>query len=157
MLVNEYEKRVEDVGLAIGKSRSYIYKLVNIFSLPTQIIKSLRKGELTVAHCMLLSKLTDNPAVLEDIYKKTVNEALSRRDLETLISGYQQGRLEESDYSFFIPKVLVTEAGSRLRFEPRRRSIRLELNLLNDDFEAALKEVQRELKSLRKRHLKKVG
>lgn len=96
--------------------------------------------------------------MLKEVFEKAITDELSYRDLETLVAGHLQKNGErKSDYSFFSPKIVTTKAGSRLRFEPRRNSIRLELNLLHDDINDALTEVKRQLDMLRKRNLRVVG
>ncbi len=158
LLVNKYQKSVVDIALTLGKSKVYIYRLLKIYDLPGKMLKALRKGEITIAHAHWLTKLLDQPLVLDDVFERAVTDDLAYRDLETMVAEHLDNNDgQKSEYSFFSPKVVTTKAGSRLRFEPRRNSIRLELNLLHDDIETALDEVKKELEYLRKRHLKVVG
>ena len=158
LLVNKYQKSVVDIALTLGKSKVYIYRLLKIYDLPEKMLKALRKGEITIAHAHWLTKLLDQPLVLDDVFERAVTDDLAYRDLETMVAEHLDNNDgQKSEYSFFSPKVVTTKAGSRLRFEPRRNSIRLELNLLHDDIETALDEVKKELEYLRKRHLKVVG
>ncbi len=158
LLVNRYKNSAVEVAESIGKSQQYVRRLLKVFMLPPHMLKALRAGEITVAHAHQLTKLSNNPKALSNVFEKALKDDLAYRDLETLVAGYlQKDEKKQSDYTFFSPKVVTTKAGSRLRFEPRRNSIRLELNLLHTDFDAALDEVKRQLEALRKKHLKAVS
>jgi len=157
LLVNKYDKSVAEIAASLGKSEVYIRRLLAVYKLPAKIITALRRGEITIAHGHWLTRLLDDPKTLEGVYTKVIAEDLSYRDLEILVSGLlSRNSGQKERYAYFSPKVINTKAGSRLRFEPRRNSIRLELNLQLEDIDSALAEVRRELDKLSKRHLKSV-
>lgn len=158
LLVNKYGRNAADIAAALGKSDSYIRRLLRIYALPPEILQSLRLSELTLKHAHWLTRLTDNPAALQESYNRAVSEKMSSRDLETLVSGLTAEAGEDEGYSFFSPKIITTKAGSRLRFEPRRRSVRVELNInLDEPIDVILAEIKRNLKKLAKNRLRVVG
>lgn len=106
-----------------------------------------------------MAKLIDNPEALNDVFEKLIAADLSIRDLETLVSGYlSRAKDQKGGYDFFAPKIVTTKAGSRLRFEPRRRSVRVECNInLDEPLEVVLAEIKRNLKKLARGRLRVVG
>lgn len=51
LLVNEYGRKPEDVAAALGKTKSYVYRLLRIYGLPEYALAELRKGKISTAHC----------------------------------------------------------------------------------------------------------
>ena len=138
LLVNKYSHEVKGLANALGKSESYIFRLLRIYELPGPVIEALRSGTMTLAHAQWLTRLKDDPKLLNQVLQIALDEDLCSRDLGTLVSDLTEEKSTDDDYVYFSPKVITTKAGSRLRFEPRKKSIRHELNLLHDDIETAL-------------------
>ena len=155
-LINNYGYKRARVSHILGKSEATIENLLRVFRLPPNILRALRDELVTIAHCRQLTRLKDDPKLLSMIFKKTVEEELTPRDLEILIA-YHLSLNQKSEYDFFTPLVIKTKAGSRLRFEPRKRSIRMELNVLSDDLGDVISEMKAQLQKLTQRHLKDVG
>ena len=158
LLVNRYKLIVRDVAAAIGKSERYIWRLLSIYKLPVTVISALRNGNITLAHAHWLTRLSDDPKMLEDVLQRSIDEDLTSRDLGTLIADLLETVDEKDDYAYFSPKVVTTKAGSRLRFEPRKHSVRVELNIkLEEPIEVVLAELKRNLKKIAKGRLRVVG
>lgn len=151
LLINTYNRDVKDVAAALGKSDVYIRRLLKIYTLPAKVLASLRRSELTLAHAYWLSKLNGKPDLLEESFNRALKENLTSRDLETLVANLKNG----GNYSYFSPRVVTTKAGSRLRFEPRRRSVRVELNInLNEPIDDVLAEAKLHLDKIAEKRLK---
>lgn len=157
LLVNTYSRSIKDVAAVLGKSEVYVRRLLKIFTLPAPMLKALRQNELTLAHTHWLSRVANNPAILNESFAKAIKDNLSSRELETLISSLKQDK-NGPGVNYFRPNVVTTRAGSRLRFEPRRHSVRVELNLNPDEpIDLVLAELKRHLDKLRPKRLKAVG
>lgn len=157
--VSKYGRGVKDVAGILGKSEVYIRRLLKIFTLPPAMLKALRQNKLSLAHAHWLSRVAGRTEILNESFDRAVKERLSSRDLETLISSLKQGSVNQGGApAYFGPKVVTTKAGSRLRFEARRRSIRVELNLSPDEsVDHILAQLGDHLRKLQPKRLKAVG
>lgn len=157
LLVNKYGRGVKDVAAALGKSERYIWRQLSIFKLPAPMLKSIRENDLTLAHAHWLTRALDNQDVLEESFQRAVKENLSSRDLETLVSGMLSEEKTGNEH-YFSPKIITTKAGSRFRFEPRRNSVRVELNLNPDEpIDEILTELKRHFNEIVPKRSKAVG
>ena len=71
----------EELSRKVGKSRSHITNIIGLLRLPKDVQKMVIKGEITMGHARMLSKLEDNDKILE-LANKIVNEDLTVRDIE---------------------------------------------------------------------------
>lgn len=155
-LINVYGYKKDDVSRMLGKSETKIDSLLRVFRLPPNILRALKDGQVTLAHCRQLARVQDDQRILDITFNKTINENLTPRDLEILVS-HQLDIDSDDDYRFFPPFVVKTKAGSRIRFEPRRKSVRMELNVVSEDLGDVVKEMKSHLRTLAQGHLKSVG
>ena len=155
-LINVYGYKKDNVSRITGKSETKIDSLLRVFRLPPNILRALKDGQVTLAHCRQLARVQDDQKILDIIFNKTINENLTPRDLEILVS-HQLDIDSDGDYRFFPPFVVKTKAGSRIRFEPRRKSVRMELNVVSEDLGDVVKEMKSHLRTLAQGHLKNVG
>lgn len=157
LLINSYGRSVKDVASLLGKTERYIRHQLSVFKLPRRMLEALRKNDLTLAHAHWLSKALNHQDILDDAFKSLIAKKMSARELETLISSAVSNDKADG-YVYFPKKVVTTKAGSRLRFEARRRSVRVELNLnLDEPVGAVLAEVKKHLDALTKKRLKAVS
>ncbi len=75
----------EELARKFAKSRSYITNMLGLLRLPSTTIKLVESKELSMGHARALSKLEDENKINE-IALKIVNEGLSVRDTEKLLS-----------------------------------------------------------------------
>ena len=71
----------EELSRKVGKSRSHITNIIGLLRLPKEVQKMVIKGQITMGHARMLSKLEDNDKILE-LANKIVNEDLTVRDIE---------------------------------------------------------------------------
>lgn len=151
LLAQTYKYKATEIALALGKTVRYVDVLLSLFSLPQPILKSLRERRLTPAHGLRLLRIKD-PSLREKAFRKVLEDSLSVRDLEVLVSSLidaADGRI--SGFPSFKPTVYSTKAGSRLRFEPRRHSIRIEINLASaNDMDVVVEQLKTQVKKLTK-------
>ena len=83
-----YKSMIEKLNLTqdqlskrVGKSRSHITNILGLLRLPKEVQKMVVKGELTMGHARMLSKLEDNEKIIE-LANKVINEDLTVRDIE---------------------------------------------------------------------------
>ncbi len=79
-LQDKFGHTQEQLAAALGKSRSHIANLMRLLSLPEDVVRMLRQGDLTSGHARALIT-TDNPS---DLARKVVRDGLSVRETERL-------------------------------------------------------------------------
>ena len=99
---NGYKHIIEDFGYThdqlakeVGKSRSHITNLLRILNLPSEVLASIKNGNITLGHAKVLLGTDDPSKYLDDIIAKQ----LSIRQLEKLIEngGKEDIDAEEDD------------------------------------------------------------
>ncbi|MDR1233700.1 MAG: ParB/RepB/Spo0J family partition protein [Holosporales bacterium] len=86
MLMESCGCRQEDLGLMIGKSRSYIANSLRLLNLPKEVQELIQLGKLSSGHGKCLLSVS-NPAELAE---KAVADGWSVRHLEEIIKGMKQ-------------------------------------------------------------------
>lgn len=76
----------EELANKIGKSRSHITNILGILCLPKKVQDMVLSNKISMGHARCLSKL-NNPEEIEQIALRIINENMSVRDLEDVISG----------------------------------------------------------------------
>ena len=84
-IIDSLHIRQEDLAEKIGKSRSHVTNTLGLLRLPKDVQDMILKNEISMGHARTLSKLEDDTKI-EEYAKKTVQENLSVRDLEDLVS-----------------------------------------------------------------------
>ncbi|MFP4287512.1 MAG: ParB/RepB/Spo0J family partition protein [Candidatus Izemoplasmataceae bacterium] len=86
-----FERAIKNLGLTqaelgkkIGKSRSYITNMIGLLNLPISIIEDVNKGNISMAHARILSKIEDI-AWVEHLADRVKKEQLSVRKLEEIV------------------------------------------------------------------------
>lgn len=134
ILAKNHDRKPAELASALGKTDRYIHALLSLFSLPKPILKALRARSITPAHGRCLLKLNDQSKLRNEAFNQALENDLSVRDLEILIGSMLDEEGGETDCApIFKPIVYDTDAGSRVRLEPRRSSIRIEINLKTDE------------------------
>ena len=80
----------EEVAEKFGKSRSYITNILGLLRLPKYTTELVSKGELSMGHARVLSKLDDDE-LIDSLAQKIIKEGISVRETENLV--------KEKDYS----------------------------------------------------------
>lgn len=73
----------EEVAKRFGKSRSHITNLLGLLNLPESVQEHVIKGEISMSHARVLSKLEDNEQIIA-LSNKVMNDAISVRELENI-------------------------------------------------------------------------
>lgn len=82
-ILKEFKITHDKLADRIGKSRSYITNIIGLLKLPEHILEAVTLGKITMGHARVLSKLDDDD-LIEELYKKVLEEQLSVRVLEDL-------------------------------------------------------------------------
>ena len=97
-----YESLVEkgfthaEIADKMGKSRPYISNSIRLLSLPEQILSEVENGQLSQAHARSLVGL--NKEQQDYFFQRIIEEGISVRKLEALLTEKKQKKLQKNDY-----------------------------------------------------------
>ena len=97
-----YESLVEkgfthaEIADKMGKSRPYISNSIRLLSLPEQILLEVENGKLSQAHARSLVGL--NKEQQDYFFQRIIEEDISVRKLEALLTEKKQKKLQKNDY-----------------------------------------------------------
>lgn len=97
-----YESLVEkgfthaEIADKMGKSRPYISNSIRLLSLPEQILSEIENGKLSQAHARSLVGL--NKEQQDYFFQRIIEEDISVRKLEALLTEKKQKKLQKNDY-----------------------------------------------------------
>jgi len=98
-LMNIYNYTQEEVGTALGKSRSYIANMLRVLSLPESIINLLESSKISVGHARALIGLEDPLAIAKDIILKNLSVRQTEEIVQRLRSGHKLPNVKKSNKS----------------------------------------------------------
>ena len=98
-LMNIYNYTQEEVGTALGKSRSYIANMLRVLSLPESIINLLESSKISFGHARALIGLEDPLAIAKDIILKNLSVRQTEEIVQRLRSGHKLQNVKQSNKS----------------------------------------------------------
>ena len=84
--MNKMDMTQEEIAKRFGKSRSHITNLLGLLTLPNEVQKDVTKGNITMSHARVLSKLEDKEQILE-LASQVKEKGISVRELEDISRG----------------------------------------------------------------------
>lgn len=84
--MNKMDMTQEEIAKRFGKSRSHITNLLGLLTLPNEVQKDVTKGNITMSHARVLSKLEDKEQILE-LASQVKEKGISVRELEEISRG----------------------------------------------------------------------
>ena len=84
--MNKMDITQEEIAKRFGKSRSHITNLLGLLSLPSEVQKDVTKGNITMSHARVLSKLENKDQILE-LASEVKEKGISVRELEDISRG----------------------------------------------------------------------
>lgn len=84
-LASEFQLTQQDIAERIGKDRTTVANAMRLLKLPKEILQQLHEGAITMGHARAILAIKD-PAAQISLARKTIQEGLSVRALETLVS-----------------------------------------------------------------------
>ena len=98
-LMNIYNYTQEEVGAALGKSRSYIANMLRILSLPESIINLLESSKISVGHARALIGLEDPLEIAKAIILKNLSVRQTEAVVQRLRSEHKLSNVKQSNKS----------------------------------------------------------
>ncbi len=126
----------EELAKKVGKSRSHITNMLGLLTLPSEIKDEVIKGEITMGHARVLSKLEDKEQAIS-LADKVISENLSVRKLEELTTSnaefHRKKELKErkpknkdNEYSY-----LVSDLCDKLGTKVKIKNNKIEISFTN--------------------------
>ncbi|MFC1535713.1 ParB/RepB/Spo0J family partition protein [Candidatus Neomarinimicrobiota bacterium] len=84
LLLSKYDLTQQNIADQVGMSRPAVANTLRLLRLPAEIKESLKRDELTMGHARALLGLPQ-PALMQRLWKKIVNQGLSVRQTETAV------------------------------------------------------------------------
>ena len=84
-LQGEFNLSQEELGAAVGKSRSTVTNLLRLLSLSPEVQSLLEEGKIEMGHARALLTLTEDAQL--QCAKRVVSESLSVRECEAIVGG----------------------------------------------------------------------
>lgn len=78
-LIDEFHNSQDDLGRAVGKSRSHVANSLRLLGLPEPVKELLRKGDLSAGHARALLTASNPEAVAREVVKKQLNVRQTER------------------------------------------------------------------------------
>jgi len=136
-LVKDHNWSQIDASRKLLKSKAWASKIMKVWSLPKEILKELRNGNLHLSHCMVMAKYVEKPKIMEMLFKEALNSVISREQLTAL------GKAVESDGIATAkkrkPKKYKFTSESWARTEPLQKGDRIEVHIQAGDDKAKIK------------------
>lgn len=86
-LIAQFGRTQEEVGKAVGKSRSYITNMLRLLALPEKVRDYVARQELSIGHARAIANTEDPQALADMVVKKN----MSVRDVESHVRRLKSG------------------------------------------------------------------
>ncbi len=95
-LLAECDLKQEELGTRVGKNRTTVNNYLRLLKLPPDIQAGIRDQKISMGHARALINIEDIDKQL-DLFKRTVEEELSVRKVESLVKSLNDGPEEKAD------------------------------------------------------------
>ena len=89
-LQREFNLSQEELGLAVGKSRSAVTNLLRLLNLATEVQALLEEGKIEMGHARSLLTLSDEQQL--SCANRVIKESLSVRECEAMVAGISDNK-----------------------------------------------------------------
>ena len=89
-LQREFNLSQEELGLAVGKSRSTVTNLLRLLNLASEVQALLEEGKIEMGHARSLLALSDEQQLV--CAKRVISESLSVRECEAMVAGISSNK-----------------------------------------------------------------
>lgn len=137
ILMDKYELKQEELGEAVGKSRTYISNSIRLLNLDNRVIELLHYGKLTSGHGKALLGISDK----EQQYKaaqKIINLGLNVRETESEVKQRKvkvKSRVLKPKEAYLkdIEDNLMSSLGTKVHLNPGKKKGKIEIEYYGDD------------------------
>lgn len=123
-IIKDFHITHDKLAEKIGKSRSYITNIIGLLRLPEVVIEAVTKGDISMGHARVLSKLEREELILE-LYDRVVKENLTVRELEDITQQFHtngKGQLDR-EYLENVKMKLMKSVSNKISFDVKKNKI----------------------------------
>lgn len=127
-IINLSKMTQEEFAKKFGKSRSHVTNMLGLLKLPEKTKHLIENGKISMGHARALSKLNEEEKIYE-LSEKIVNESLSVRELERIISEDHLPkknkivRKENNTYYSIFESIMRDKIGTQVKIKNRKIEI----------------------------------
>ncbi len=129
-IINLNNMTQEEFARRFGKSRSHVTNMLGLLKLPNATKTLVENNKISMGHARSLSKLSDE-VLINDLADRIINESLSVRDLEHIISNSDMPKnnkmhrkLEDKNIHYSIyEKVMREKLGTKVKIKNNKIEI----------------------------------
>lgn len=127
-IINLSKMTQEEFAKKFGKSRSHVTNMLGLLKLPEKTKYLIENGKISMGHARALSKLNEEEKIYE-LSEKIVNESLSVRELERIISEDHLPkknkivRKENNTYYSIFESIMRDKIGTQVKIKNRKIEI----------------------------------
>ena len=129
-IINLNNMTQEEFARRFGKSRSHVTNMLGLLKLPNATKTLVENNKISMGHARSLSKLSDE-VLINDLADRIINESLSVRDLEHIISNgdmpknnKMNRKLEDKNIHYSIyEKVMREKLGTKVKIKNNKIEI----------------------------------
>lgn len=136
-LMEEYDLKQEELGEAVGKSRTYITNTIRLLNLDERVIKYIFNGDLTSGHGKALLGIKDKDEQFESA-KKIIELGLNVRETETEVqktkSNKKKNKVKRKDpHLVDLEETLMRSLGTKVNLLVGKKRGKIEIEYYGDD------------------------
>lgn len=137
-LMEEFDLKQEELGKALGKSRSYITNTIRLLNLDEKIIKYIYEGKLSSGHGKVLLGIKDKKEQLK-VCQKIIDFDLNVRELESEVKKIKQKKkakirkANKEPYLADIEENLMSTLGTRVNVVTGTKKGKIEIEYYGED------------------------
>lgn len=135
-LIDKLNLTQQELSDKVGKSRSHVTNILGLLRLPSEIQIMVTKGELSMGHARVISKLESTQKMIE-LAKKIVNENLAVREIEQIanennvVKKVTQNRKPKENNEFnYVENILREKLDTKIKIKDKK--IEISFNNIND-------------------------
>ena len=136
-IIDTYQVTQEQLGVAIGKSRSYIANILRLLQLDNRVIEMIKEGKISAGHGRALLSINSDDKQYE-MAKRIVEKQLNVRQVEELMRNLLNSKKKEKkkkEKDFMITKFeedLKSYFGTKVNITRGRKKGKIEIEYYND-------------------------
>lgn len=136
-LMEEYDLKQNELGEAVGKSRSYITNTIRLLNLDERVIKFIYDGKLTSGHGKALLGIKDKEKqfqTAEKIIKLGLNVRETENEVQKSKSTKKKTKVKRKDpYIIELEETLMRSLGTKVNLQTGNKKGKIEIEYYGDD------------------------
>lgn len=134
-IMEEYKLKQDELGKAVGKSRSYISNVVRLMNLDEKIIQYIYEGKLSGGHGKALLGISDKTQQVKAA-EKIIEYGINVRDTEKNVKNkrtVKTKKKKKENYIVDLEERLMSSLGTKVSLSVGKKSGKIEIEYYNNE------------------------